>query len=272
MIACALCRAGLAHAQTPVAPDAALTDLAGRLGQTLTDGGIKRVAVLDLHGPQGESLPAGVWIADQLSSALQGQFPGLEVIDRARVKSAALEAQRDPAAAEGRTLVRTGHALGADAVVTGSYALMGQRLGITLLNTNLTHSGKLLPSVRGGMPATDEIKSLSTEEIPAFKQSVPCAGTAGISNPRCIRCPNPEYTDQARKAHYSGTVVLEVSVTPEGHTDNIVVISSPGLGLDKKSIETVKKWQFEPAKDLDDKPVATRVPIEISFRLQPGRP
>lgn len=267
----ALCSGALAHAQMAGNPDPALMELAGRLAEPLMNDGLKRVAVFDLHGPQKESHPAGRWLADQLSMALQMKSPSLEVIDRTKVESLAMEDEQDPSQA-GKKLVKAGHALGADVVITGSYAAMGQRLGITLLTTNLTHSGKLYPSIRGSTPLSDEIRSLSSEKIPSFEGETLEAGIGGISSPKCVYCPYPEYSDQARRAHYQGNVLLEVVVTKEGRAERIVVTNSPGLGLDEKSIRAVKKWKFEPAKDLDDNPVATKVPIEVTFRLYTRQP
>lgn len=57
-----------------------------------------------------------------------------------------------------------------------------------------------------------------------------------------------------------------VVVTSEGKATNISVVKSPGMGLDEKAIEAVRKWRFKPAMK-DGKPVDTRVPIEITFRF-----
>jgi len=84
--------------------------------------------------------------------------------------------------------------------------------------------------------------------------------------PKCQHCPDPEYSQEARKKKYEGVVVLMVVVTVEGKARNIQVIKSPGMGLDEKAIEAVRKWRFKPAMK-DGKPVGAQAPIEITFRL-----
>jgi TonB family protein len=88
----------------------------------------------------------------------------------------------------------------------------------------------------------------------------------GVLPPKGIFMPDPEYSDEARKAKYQGVCVLYVEVSPDGTTHNIRVVRSLGLGLDEKAIEAVKKWKFEPAKK-DGTPVSVAVNIEVSFHL-----
>jgi len=93
------------------------------------------------------------------------------------------------------------------------------------------------------------------------------AGVNGVGMPSCIYCPDPQYSDEARKAKYQGVVVLMVVITLEGRATNIQVVKSPGLGLDEKAIEAVRQWRFRPAVGPGGKPVPAQVPIEVTFRL-----
>jgi TonB family protein len=93
------------------------------------------------------------------------------------------------------------------------------------------------------------------------------AGLNGVGVPVCLYCPIPQYSDEARKAKYQGTVVLQVTITTDGKAINISVVKSPGLGLEEKAVEAVKGWKFKPAVGPSGKPVATIVPIEVTFRL-----
>jgi periplasmic protein TonB len=88
----------------------------------------------------------------------------------------------------------------------------------------------------------------------------------GVSAPRELFAPEPEYSEEARKAKYQGVCVLYVEVGPDGHTRNIHVARSLGLGLDEKAIEAVRNWRFEPALK-DGKPVTVAVNIEVTFHL-----
>ncbi len=79
-------------------------------------------------------------------------------------------------------------------------------------------------------------------------------------------CQTSEYSDEAHKAKYQGTVVLWVIVGPDGSTHDIHVRRSLGMGLDEKAIATVSTWKFEPARR-NGVAVVVYVNIEITFRL-----
>jgi periplasmic protein TonB len=88
----------------------------------------------------------------------------------------------------------------------------------------------------------------------------------GVSAPRPIFSPEPEFSDEARKAKYQGTVVLRVIVGADGLPKDIQVRSSLGMGLDEKAIAAVKTWRFEPAKK-DGHPVPVPIDLEVDFHL-----
>jgi periplasmic protein TonB len=88
----------------------------------------------------------------------------------------------------------------------------------------------------------------------------------GVSAPRVVYQPDPEYSEEARKAKYQGTVVLWVVVGPDGRPHDIRVQRTLGMGLDEKAIEAVRTWKFEPARK-DGQPVAVQINIEVNFRL-----
>ena len=88
----------------------------------------------------------------------------------------------------------------------------------------------------------------------------------GVSGPKPIYAPDPEYSEEARKAKFQGTCVLWLVVGPDGRARDIRVARTLGLGLDEKAIEAVKTWRFEPGTK-DGKPVATIVNVEVTFRL-----
>jgi len=92
-------------------------------------------------------------------------------------------------------------------------------------------------------------------------------GTGGVGYPSCLYCPEPQYSEEARKAKYQGTVVLQVVITPDGRATNITVIKGPGLGLEEKAVEAVRNWRFRPSIGPSGKPVAVSLPIEVTFRL-----
>ncbi len=88
----------------------------------------------------------------------------------------------------------------------------------------------------------------------------------GVTSPRLLYKVEPEYSEEARKAKYQGTVMLTVEVWEDGAAHNIRILRSLGLGLDEKAVEAVKQWKFSPGKK-DGKPVRVAAQIQVSFRL-----
>jgi protein TonB len=88
----------------------------------------------------------------------------------------------------------------------------------------------------------------------------------GVSAPRPIYSPDPEFSEEARKAKYQGTCTLMLIVDAAGRPTNIRVANSLGMGLDEKAIEAAKKWRFEPAMK-DGHPVAVEIALEVDFHL-----
>ena len=88
----------------------------------------------------------------------------------------------------------------------------------------------------------------------------------GVSAPRVLYSPDPQYSEEARKAKYQGTVVLWAVIGANGRPQQLKVARSLGLGLDQQAIEAVRTWKFEPALK-DGRPVAVEINIEVNFRL-----
>jgi TonB family protein len=77
---------------------------------------------------------------------------------------------------------------------------------------------------------------------------------------------DPEFSEEARKAKYQGTVLLTIEVGEDGKPHAIRVVSGLGLGLDEKAIEAVSQWKFKPATR-NGRPVPAAATIEVNFRL-----
>jgi TonB family protein len=88
----------------------------------------------------------------------------------------------------------------------------------------------------------------------------------GVTAPALLYKVEPEYSEEARKAKYQGTVVVYAEVDPNGRAMNLRIMQSLGLGLDEKALEAIKKWRFRPGYK-DGKPVTVAATIEVNFRL-----
>jgi periplasmic protein TonB len=88
----------------------------------------------------------------------------------------------------------------------------------------------------------------------------------GVSQPAVVYKVDPEYSEEARKAKYSGTVLLQLVVDIDGKAKNIKVVKGVGLGLDEKAVEAVQKWKFTPGKK-NGQAVPVYATVEVNFRL-----
>jgi periplasmic protein TonB len=88
----------------------------------------------------------------------------------------------------------------------------------------------------------------------------------GVSAPRPIYDPDPEYSDEARKAKFQGSCVLVAIIGPDGRPRDLRVARSLGMGLDQKAVDAVWKWRFVPAMK-DNRPVSVQISIEVVFHL-----
>jgi protein TonB len=87
-----------------------------------------------------------------------------------------------------------------------------------------------------------------------------------VKYPVLIFNQGPEYSEEARKAKWQGSLLLSVIVDETGHPQQIKVSKSLGLGLDQKAIEAVEKWRFNPARKAG-KAVPMQVQVAVEFQL-----
>lgn len=88
----------------------------------------------------------------------------------------------------------------------------------------------------------------------------------GVSMPRPIYTPEPEFSEEARRVKLQGEVTLVAIIGVDGRPRNLMVARSLGMGLDEKALAAVKTWRFEPAKK-DGHPVAVQMNILVNFHL-----
>lgn len=89
----------------------------------------------------------------------------------------------------------------------------------------------------------------------------------GVSPPTVIQRVEPQYSEEARKARYQGTVVLEAIVRRDGTCDIIRVVRSLGFGLDENAMQALKQWRFRPGMR-NGVAVDVSLNIEVNFNLR----
>jgi protein TonB len=129
--------------------------------------------------------------------------------------------------------------------------------------------GKLLSGGIGGPAGIGEGPGRGIGSSPGPGVGNPAVyipGRGGVTMPVPIHKVEPEYSDEARKAHAMGVVLVAIEVGPDGKPTNIRVTRGFGMGLDEKATEAVRQWRFRPGTK-DGKPVTVAAQIEVAFHL-----
>lgn len=109
-----------------------------------------------------------------------------------------------------------------------------------------------------------EKKAAAADDDPVTETVYDIGGD--VKPPRVVHRVMPEFTEKSREQHIEGSVVLATVVTSKGEPHQIHVQKSLDKELDQKAIEALRQWQFQPGEK-GNKPVATRVSIEIRFNV-----
>lgn len=88
----------------------------------------------------------------------------------------------------------------------------------------------------------------------------------GVTPPRVLHLSDPEFSEEARQAKYQGTMVLSLVVDSAGQAEDIRILRPIGVGLDRKAVESVSKWEFQPGTK-EGEPVAVQIAVEVDFHL-----
>lgn len=95
----------------------------------------------------------------------------------------------------------------------------------------------------------------------------PISGVGGYREVACLYCPAAQFSDEAVKAKFQGTVLLSLVVTADGRATDVRVVRGLGMGLDEKAQDAVRKWRFRPSVGPDGKAAAVRAVVEVVFHL-----
>ena len=88
----------------------------------------------------------------------------------------------------------------------------------------------------------------------------------GVSAPVLVFKVDPEFSEEARKAKFMGTVTVNLIVGTDGRPLNVHVIRGVGMGLDQKALEAVRQYRFTPAME-NGHPVPVQVNVEVQFSI-----
>ncbi len=77
----------------------------------------------------------------------------------------------------------------------------------------------------------------------------------------------PQYSEEARKAKYQGTVVFSAIVRKDGTLDMLKMLRGIGLGLDENAVKALRQWKFRPGMK-NGVPVDVYLNVEVNFSLR----
>ena len=142
----------------------------------------------------------------------------------------------------------------------------GDPLGKLGPPSNGTGSGGGIGSGKGGGVGSGSGGGVGPGEDGGFGGGIYHVGDHGLVLPVALYKPEPEYSDDARRARLSGEVIVQLVIDENGRVRNMRIVRSLGLGLDEEALKCVSKWRFKPATK-DGKPVAILGEATVGFHL-----
>jgi TonB family protein len=248
-----------------------LAALAHALATKLTAAGVNRIVIMDFEDANRHMTVFGGWLADQLASPPGKPWGAIEVIGRGELaKKLKLKGNPEAIQMDSEQAIKVARSFKATPI-QASYSAAENGIGVTLtqITTHTTSSREMPLESSAKIVLTEEMKSHlpGTLELLLPADGVFIAGRGGVGLPVCIHCPNPNYTSEAARRGVQGIVLMSAVITDQGLVANLVIEKKLDYELDQVAVATVKSWRFNPAMNVDGKPVPVHVPIEVRFRF-----
>ena len=87
-----------------------------------------------------------------------------------------------------------------------------------------------------------------------------------VRAPELVHEVEAEFSEEARKAKFSGNVIVSLIVDDSGNPQRVRCARDVGMGLCDKAIEAVRQYRFKPATK-DGKPVKVEMSVEVNFQV-----
>lgn len=244
----------------PARPEiATLQDLASRLLHHAEKAGCHKgdctIFVMSFVFPDGHTSRYSMHLADELSSEMTGQQKSVRMIDRTLLQDV-LERERISAHLQNEEPVARwlGKRLNATAVLVGTTNRVEKdSLQLSAHLLSVTDAKQHGPSAEVSFFANEETADLTpTDGLPALP---PITATSngekvhkvnrgnGVSPPSCSYMPSPPYTDEARKAKFSGLILAEGIVYTDGAVREPRIIEGAPYGLNETALNSMATWK-----------------------------
>ncbi len=228
---------------------------------------LHRIYVSDFSDISEARTDTGCYFSSVFSDLLKGKAKNFEVLSRIDTqKLLTTVGISDASLHNPESLAKLGAATGVDAVLFGTLVLEKKHATITLFLREVA-SGKELYQTQYRENLDPAFEALFPAVTSPDGHFFYFAGLDGISAPKCVYCPQPQYNDAARKARISGSVLVSAIFTEQGKLRDVRVVRSLDPTLDQATIDAMQKWSANPAKDASGNSVAVRVLVETTFHL-----
>lgn len=129
-----------------------------------------------------------------------------------------------------------------------------------------TEPAPILPAAMTS-PTTSAITGDNSSPLPGKDFRTVAGSPTAKAKPDYLKNPEPEYPLAARRRGQQGTVLLNITVSPEGRPKAVSLQQSSGFELlDQAAIKAAQTWDFEPAR-VGTVAVESKIEVPVRFKL-----
>ncbi|GAC1640375.1 MAG: hypothetical protein NVS9B14_21860 [Candidatus Acidiferrum sp.] len=241
---------------------------AKELAAQIQKAGLHRVYVTDFLSPSGKREFGGCYFASLFSTKIAKHAHDFSIVNRIEAQKALAELNMPPQSSQTPDgVAKLSQALGVDGLLLGTVVAAKGHAKIAISMRDAS-SNKEVWTMEFDEALERGINGNWPQDAVPGSEPIYFSGLDGVSIPRCISCPNPDFTNKARQAKFNGIVLTSATVDATGRIKQIWIISDPGFDLAQHCVEVIKTWRLEPAKDSAGKAVEVTVPVETKFELR----
>jgi TonB family protein len=126
---------------------------------------------------------------------------------------------------------------------------------------------RMTPGVMGGIIVPAMTSAPPPPLPPGLAAETPSAIRVGgnVQQTNLISQVKPLYPPEAKAARVQGTVRFDAMIGPDGHVENLHVVSGPPL-LVNSALDAVRQWVYKPTL-LNGQPVAVITQVDVNYTL-----
>ena len=127
------------------------------------------------------------------------------------------------------------------------------------------------PAQQAAIPNSETTTSTVQPDAATIPEKPMHVGQNNIQKPTVIFQPSPQFSEEAKRAKYSGHVLVYLWVDKNGNPEHVSVVKGAGMGLDEKAVEAVRQYKFVHAT-FKGKPVTVDLYVNVNFQFTNSPP